>query len=184
LEFQVADRPSFDVPLANVSQAIAGKNEAVLEFHQNDDCAVGLMEIRFHMAPDGQENDNNEERIQVCRISWPVYNVAFMLQEFLDSVNQYAGVIKDLDKPIATLEQIMANPPRGRYDIKVFGSHMSFHGKTFDVYFCFHTKTVAKCSLWYVLILSNHKQLILTDWTRSADSSGSNTLSLCCVGVQ
>lgn len=43
------DSMSFQVPLSNVSNAVANKNEAVLEFHQNDDCPVALIEMRFHI---------------------------------------------------------------------------------------------------------------------------------------
>ena len=67
LTFSVDNKPAFQIPLANVSTCTAGKNEAVVEFHQNDDCAVGLMEMRFHVAPE-QADDNTDDRISVSCI--------------------------------------------------------------------------------------------------------------------
>lgn len=53
-------------------------------------------------------------------------------QDFIDNVLSYAGVIKETDKPLAVLAEVMCNPPRGRYEIKIYPNHLSFHGKTFD----------------------------------------------------
>ena len=46
LSFMVDSKP---IPLEEVSQAIPGKNEIPLEFHQNDETPVSLVEIRFHI---------------------------------------------------------------------------------------------------------------------------------------
>ena len=43
---------AFDIPLTNVMNATMAKNEVTIEFHQNDDAAVSLMEVRFHIPPD------------------------------------------------------------------------------------------------------------------------------------
>lgn len=51
LSFDINDSPAFEVPLANVSQCTTGKNEVTLEFHQNDDAEVSLMEVRFYVPP-------------------------------------------------------------------------------------------------------------------------------------
>lgn len=42
-------KSSFEIPLNNVSQCTTGKNEVTLEFHQNDECPVSLIEMRFHI---------------------------------------------------------------------------------------------------------------------------------------
>ena len=34
-----------------MSQCTTGKNEVTLEFHQNDDAEVSLMEVRFYVPP-------------------------------------------------------------------------------------------------------------------------------------
>ena len=43
---------AFDIPLNNVSHTVAAKNEVTLEFHLNDDAAVSLTELRFHIPSD------------------------------------------------------------------------------------------------------------------------------------
>ncbi|KAF2977511.1 hypothetical protein EK904_002345, partial [Melospiza melodia maxima] len=45
LSFDIGEQPVFEIPLSNVSQCTTGKNEVTLEFHQNDDAEVSLMEI-------------------------------------------------------------------------------------------------------------------------------------------
>lgn len=42
-------KASFEIPLQHVSQCTTGKNEVTLEFHQNDDAPVCLVEMRFHI---------------------------------------------------------------------------------------------------------------------------------------
>lgn len=49
LSFNVGHHAAFEIPLQNVSQCIPAKNEVTLEFHQNDDAPVSLMEMRFHI---------------------------------------------------------------------------------------------------------------------------------------
>lgn len=49
--FDVGDRTAFEVPLNYVSQCLTGKNEITMEFHQNDDAPVSLLEMRFHIPP-------------------------------------------------------------------------------------------------------------------------------------
>ncbi|KAG8125399.1 hypothetical protein E2320_020703 [Naja naja] len=44
LSFDIGEQPVFEIPLSNVSQCTTGKNEVTLEFHQNDDAEVSLME--------------------------------------------------------------------------------------------------------------------------------------------
>ena len=49
LEFEVENSLAFEIPLSNVSHGTTNKNEVTIEFHQNDDAAVSLMELRFHI---------------------------------------------------------------------------------------------------------------------------------------
>lgn len=42
-------KSNFEIPLQHVSQCTTGKNEVTLEFHQNDDAPVSLVEMRFHI---------------------------------------------------------------------------------------------------------------------------------------
>ncbi|VDN54982.1 unnamed protein product [Dracunculus medinensis] len=115
LEFEVDDKPCFEIPLSNVSNCTTGKNEAALEFHQNDDCPVSLMEMRFYIPTDPDADDDIDA-----------------VEEFRNAVMQYAGIETETDLPVATLQQILCTTPRGRYDIKVYQNHLSLHGKTYD----------------------------------------------------
>ncbi|MCP9257658.1 FACT complex subunit SSRP1 [Dirofilaria immitis] len=115
LEFEVDDKPCFEIPLSTVSNCTAGKSEAALEFHQNDDCSVSLMEMRFHIPTDPDADEDVD----------PV-------EEFRRAVMQYAGIETETDQPVAILQQILCTTPRGRYDIKVYQNYLSLHGKTYD----------------------------------------------------
>ena len=61
MDFEIDSKNAFSIPLSNVSGASGGKHEAVLEFHQNEDCQIGLMEMRFHMAPLEGDDDNEQD---------------------------------------------------------------------------------------------------------------------------
>ncbi|CAB3402660.1 unnamed protein product [Caenorhabditis bovis] len=114
VEFSWEDKPIFEIPCSNVSQCIGNKNEATLEFHQNDDCPVSLMEMRFHMPINDEEEDHD-----------PV-------EEFKRAVLEFAGLETETGQAIATLQEILCTTPRGRYDIKIYPNHLSLHGKTYD----------------------------------------------------
>lgn len=47
LSFEADGKTSFEIPLRNVSNATNSKNEAHLQFHQNEDALVSMMEIRL-----------------------------------------------------------------------------------------------------------------------------------------
>ncbi|KHJ49370.1 structure-specific recognition protein [Trichuris suis] len=112
LEFEHEDQLIFDIPLNSVSNCLAAKNELTLEFHQNDECPVSLMEIRFHVPSDATEDDPAEE--------------------YKKKIVSKAGVIQETGKALAVLEQILCATPRGRYDIKIYPSFLALHGKTFN----------------------------------------------------
>lgn len=63
LSFDVNDNSAFEIPLSNVSQCATGKNEVTLEFHQNDDTEVSLMEVRFYVPP--SQADERQDPVEV-----------------------------------------------------------------------------------------------------------------------
>ena len=63
LNFVIDNNLAFEIPLNNVSQSTTAKNEITLEFHQNDDAAVSLMELRFHIPTD--QNNAEVDPVQV-----------------------------------------------------------------------------------------------------------------------
>ena len=58
------NQTAFEVPLNNVSHCVTAKNEVTLEFHQNDDAAVSLYEMRFHVpvGPGNESVDKDKDK--------------------------------------------------------------------------------------------------------------------------
>jgi len=112
VSFEVGHHTAFEIPLSNVSQCTTGKNEVTLEFHQNDDASVSLMEMRFHI----QSGEGGDDPVE----------------SFQKQVMPKASVISATGESIAIFKEVQCLTPRGRYDIKVFHTFIQLHGKTFD----------------------------------------------------
>uniref|UniRef100_A0A6I8Q3F5 FACT complex subunit SSRP1 n=1 Tax=Xenopus tropicalis TaxID=8364 RepID=A0A6I8Q3F5_XENTR len=113
LSFDIGDQPAFELPLSNVSQCTTGKNEVTLEFHQNDDSEVSLMEIRFYVPP--TQDDGGD----------PV-------EAFAQNVLSKADVIQATGDAVCIFRELQCLTPRGRYDIRIYPTFLHLHGKTFD----------------------------------------------------
>ncbi|XP_040176816.1 FACT complex subunit SSRP1 isoform X2 [Rana temporaria] len=113
LSFDIGEQPAFELPLSNVSQCTTGKNEVTLEFHQNDDTEVGLMEIRFYVPP--TQDDGGD----------PV-------EAFAQNVLSKADVIQATGDAVCIFRELQCLTPRGRYDIRIYPTFLHLHGKTFD----------------------------------------------------
>ena len=114
LGFEVGGKAdAFEVPLPYVNQCIPGKNEITLEFHSNDDAAVMLTEMRFHIPPSELAGED------------PV-------DAFKEAVMKKASVVVTSGDALAIFREIHCLSPRGRYDIKAFPTYIHLHGKTFD----------------------------------------------------
>ncbi|KAK4874995.1 hypothetical protein RN001_011417 [Aquatica leii] len=114
LGFDIGEKTVFEIPLNHVSQCVTGKNEVTLEFHQNDDAPVSLMEMRFFIPTSELAGDVD-----------PV-------DAFQKQVMNKASVISVSGDAIAIFREIHCLTPRGRYDIKIFQTFFQLHGKTFD----------------------------------------------------
>ncbi|KAG5863803.1 hypothetical protein JTB14_017774 [Gonioctena quinquepunctata] len=114
LSFDIGSSSAFEIPLNHVSQCTAGKNEITMEFHQNDDAPVSLMEMRFFIPANELAGDVD-----------PV-------EAFQQQVMDKASVISVSGDSIAIFREIHCLTPRGRYDITIFQSFFQLHGKTFD----------------------------------------------------
>ena len=115
MNFEADGKVTFELPLKNVSNTNIMKNEAILQFHQNDDAQISLMEIRFHV-PNG-----------------PIESETDPAQEFINSVLDKADIQKASDADaICALTELNCITPRGRYDVKFFTDFVDLHGKTFD----------------------------------------------------
>ncbi|CAK9291352.1 unnamed protein product [Gordionus sp. m RMFG-2023] len=103
---------ALEIPLNYVSRCTSGKNEIALEFHQNDDAPVSLVEIRFHIPSSETDPD-------------PV-------KTFHERVMEKANVIQVVGDAIAIFTEAQCLTPRGRYDIKLYPTFAQLHGKSFD----------------------------------------------------
>uniref|UniRef100_V5IJS3 FACT complex subunit SSRP1 n=1 Tax=Ixodes ricinus TaxID=34613 RepID=V5IJS3_IXORI len=114
LSFDIDSKSSaYEIPLGNVSHCTTAKNEVTLEFHQNDDAAVSLMELRFHVPTDPNSDTDP-------------------IQAFRNNVLSKANIIQATGESMVTFKELQCLTPRGRYDIKIFPSFIQLHGKTFD----------------------------------------------------
>ncbi|XP_052366122.1 FACT complex subunit SSRP1a isoform X2 [Oncorhynchus keta] len=114
LSFDVNDSSVFEIPLASVSQCATGKNEVTLEFHQNDDAEVSLMEVRFYVPPG------------------PADEGADPVEAFAQNVRSKADVIQATGDAVCVFKELQCLTPRGRYDILIYPAFLHLHGKTFD----------------------------------------------------
>lgn len=114
LVFNVADKLAFEVPLLNVMRCVGTKSEAIIEFNPNEESPVQLTEMRFHIPQDPENEDQD------------------VVEEFRKEVIRFVEDDGEKGQAIATLPEILLATPRGRYEIKVFQNHLSFHGKSYD----------------------------------------------------
>ena len=82
MDFEVGKGVAFEVPLGNVSHSVTNKNEVTLEFHQNDDAAVSVTELRFHVPSDVTEETNAVEASFIF-----VFCIILMFYSFLGLSN-------------------------------------------------------------------------------------------------
>lgn len=93
LSMDCEKKTSFEIPLQHVSQCTTGKNEVTLEYHQDDDAPVSLVEMRFHIpVTESSEND-------------PV-------EAFQENVMKQASVISVSGDAIAIFREIHCLTPR------------------------------------------------------------------------
>lgn len=119
--FEQDGKQAFELPLKNISNTAVMKNEAVLQFAQNEDADINLMEIRFHVPSaamiGGEDADMETEPAQ----------------EFINKILEKADIQVASDaEAICTLSDLNCITPRGRYDVKFFTDFVDLHGKTFD----------------------------------------------------
>ncbi|XP_076829954.1 FACT complex subunit SSRP1 [Brachyhypopomus gauderio] len=114
LSFEVSDSPVLEIPLSSVSQCATGKNEVTLEFHQNDDTEVSLMEVRFYVPP--STGDEGADPVEA----------------FAQNVLSKADVIQATGDAVCIFRELQCLTPRGRYDIRIYPTFLHLHGKTFD----------------------------------------------------
>ncbi|XP_062541913.1 FACT complex subunit Ssrp1-like [Armigeres subalbatus] len=132
LSFDVESRTNIEIPLSHVTQCNSGKYEVTVEFYQNDDAPVSLMEMRFHIP---MTESAETDPVEVSP----------------DQVMKQASVISATCDAIAIFREIHCLTPRGRHDIKVFQFPVSctvkhtilkFPRHRCSGCFCFRTRTI------------------------------------------
>jgi structure-specific recognition protein 1 len=93
LSFNINEKSAFEIPLSNVSQCTTGKNEVTLEFHQNDNAPVSLMEMRYHI-PTSESSETD-----------PV-------DAFYEKIIKKASVLSMSGDAIAVFKEIQCLTPR------------------------------------------------------------------------
>ena len=117
--FRVGADVAFDVPLNDITQATAQKNEAVIEM-ADDDTALPedemLVELRLHVpAATGDDVAVDESAAEA----------------FVQTIKE-SGDLEAAGNTIVDLKDVPVQVPRGRYDIELFDKYMKLHGKTYD----------------------------------------------------
>jgi len=127
LHFDVEGQTAFEVPLNNVSHCVTAKNEVTLEFHQNDDAAISLYEMRFHVPNDAVSGDKDKDKEGEEK-----EEKDDAVEAFQKAILAKADIVQITGDAIATFEEITFLVPRGRYHIKIYPSFLQLHGKTAD----------------------------------------------------
>lgn len=136
LVFQVHNKPSFEVPYADVTNLnLTGKNEVALEFNLNNDDKAGdeIVEMRFYI-PGTVENETtktikNDDGTEKQEEDVEEVSAASVFYEQLKDkadIGQVAG------EAIVSFSDVLFLTPRGRYDIDMYPSSLRLRGKTYD----------------------------------------------------
>lgn len=181
LSFNINDKTSFEIPLSNVSQCNTGKNEITLEFHQNDDAPVSLMEMRYHI-PTTESNENDP----VDAFYQNVINKASVLSLSGDAIAIFREIqcLTPRFVVIATLQVEQVFQPVSFFLVVVTTSKYSNRSFSFTVKllitkfrcrlscvcFCCLTKTTVKCfSSSLSIHQSNKVKRDITSWFCSSE---------------
>jgi len=120
ITFAVEGQMALELPLTDVAQATAQKNEAVIEM-QLDDTAQPedemVSEVRFFLPPDRSEDAAVDDGTPA--------------ESFVEQVKQ-SGDLEVAGASLVTLEDLQVQVPRGRYDVELCDKFMKLHGKTYD----------------------------------------------------
>lgn len=115
MTFEVGKHDAFEIPLPYVSHCANAKNEVTLEFSANDEAAVNLAEMRFHIPVTELAGDTDPA------------------EAFKEKVVEKANIATtSTGTDLASFREITSLSPRGRYDIKMYPTFIHLHGKTFD----------------------------------------------------
>jgi len=127
LRFDVDGVPSFEIPLADISQAVNVKDEVTLEFHPDDAIEKDvdtLVELRFY-APYNKEPGNPDEEDEGEDERTPA-------QKFHQKLLSCADLEYSSGNGIAVFKTMPCLTPRGKYDVDMYPTFFRLHGQTYD----------------------------------------------------
>lgn len=136
LVFQVNNKPSFELPYADISNSnLTGKNEVAVEFNLGDDSKAGdeLVEMRFYIpgvveneTTKTVEGENGEKKQQEETEEVSAASV------FYDQLKDKADIGQVAGEAIVSFSDVLFLTPRGRYDIDMYSTSLRLRGKTYD----------------------------------------------------
>lgn len=158
LSFNIGEKTAFEIPLSNVSQCNTGKNEITLEFHQNDEAPVSLMEMRYHIPTTESTEDDRVDafyqkvinKASVLSLSGDAIAIfreiqcltpRLVLRRSLTSIILHQQFCIPI-LVVATTSKCFSHS----FNFTVKHSTTRFHCQQFSVCSCCHTRTTVKCS--------------------------------------
>lgn len=130
LVFQVNNKPAFELPYADISNAnLTGKNEVAVEMNLDSGKAGDeLVEVRFYI-PGMVENEEKKDEKDEAETAVSTETQASVFYEQLKdraNIGQVAG------EAIVSFSDVLFLTPRGRYDIDMYPGSLRLRGKTYD----------------------------------------------------
>lgn len=130
LVFQVNNKPAFELPYADISNAnLTGKNEVAVEMNLDSGKAGDeLVEMRFYI-PGMVENEEKKDEKDEAETAVSTETQASVFYEQLKdraNIGQVAG------EAIVSFSDVLFLTPRGRYDIDMYPGSLRLRGKTYD----------------------------------------------------
>lgn len=118
LVFNVASRPSFEIPYKQVANTnFVGKAEVAVELNlqpaaEKTTAGDELVELRLYVPP--TEEDENAA------------------SNFHEQLQDRAEIGSVVGAELASFDSVLFSTPRGRYDLSLFTDAFRLHGKTYD----------------------------------------------------
>ena len=162
LSFDVENKTSFEIPLSHVSQCTTGKNEVTMEFHQNDDAPVSLMEMRYHIpTTESSDTDPVDAFYQNVMTKASVISVSgdaiAIFREIPCLTPRYVSIYKEaiiFNLLILNYLFFLVVATTSKYSNPSFNCMVKHLITKFHFQLCYvcsycHIKTIVKCSLLY-----------------------------------
>jgi len=137
LVFNIADKPSFVVPLPDVAQVQQGRDEVILQFPVDDTAASNredtLVEVSFHIPKDCPDFGGATAEPAAPNgdgaAPAPPGNAS---KVFFDLVSQFTEAGTASGDAIVTFDSVGSLIPRGRFDVEMYPTSLKLVGQAQD----------------------------------------------------